>query len=217
MMICGTSLSWYRGKGDKWNESFDLTVKHSMIRLLLTSLLLIVFAKDLSASGWNDYSADIGHGFNIYRMNSFQVCIGGSDSTLLICPSEGDEFGPVVNYVFTESHLLVETLGVMPHPKNSRMQTGNPNQQYYFLIDKITHEVVGPLGSDQFNSNAAVHRKLDWKNPSNPNILRPLLGNLMFLSITVLFFGWPLILVLLIFLVIRHIRKRRRIIEANNA
>lgn len=176
-------------------------------RLLL--LALMIFASgSIFASGWNDYEADIGSGFTIERMNSFQVCIGLTGGNLLLCPEEGGKFGPVENYAFTASHLLVKTLGVMPHPKNPTMPTGDPSKEFYFLVEKQTNKVTGPLSKEEFIANKLVPSNINWESPSNPNILLPLFGSLMFLAIYALLFGWPLILGAIIVLLVIYIRKK---------
>lgn len=188
-----------------------------MIPRMTTCVLVALISTAASASGWNDYSADIGQGFEISRMSSFQVCIGQTNGALLICPREGDEFGPVSGYAFTESHLLVKAYGAMPHPKAPELSTADRDKAFFFLIDKGTLEVAGPFTAEEFHSSSAVPAQIDWTRPENPDVTGALLGAVMFLGIAALIFGWPVVLVLLIAGAFLVLRKRRRAKTAANA
>ena len=61
--------------------------------VVIASLTILTFLLSTSAciaSGWNDYSLGIGDGYNIFRCNSMDVCIGKADGGLILYPDEYD-------------------------------------------------------------------------------------------------------------------------------
>ncbi len=181
-----------------------------MTRYKFTFALLGFLSSGVSASGWNDFNVDIGQGFEISKTSALQVCIGKTNGALLVCPFKGDEFGPVSGYAFTKDNLLVKTYGAMPHPKAPEILTSDKEKDFYFLINKRSYEVIGPITSDQFYSRLEVPAQVVWERPENPNILGPVFGTLLFLVIAALVFGWPLIVVLFILWMLLVFRKKHK-------
>lgn len=181
-------------------------------------LLLCVLLPNLAvASGWNDFTLDIGHGFKVSKSNSFQVCLShASQGFEMICPDlDVGDHGPVVGYLFTDTHLLVRTLGAKPSGDSSGHFTIDADREYFFILDKKAHyphtyQPLGPLGRAEFVSHPAVPLDVDWERPINPNAGALLLFFVFAAALAALYFGWPLLLVVLIVLVVRAVRRRHR-------
>ena len=70
--------------------------------------------------------------------------------------------------------------------------------------------IEGPFDRVAFANRWPVSSgKLQWVSPHNPNFWLPLLGSLLFLSYTLLFFGWPIGALLVAVLVWRFVRRHR--------
>ena len=200
-----------------------MDTRKSTSRIWISGVLLLglgVFGYgQVSASGWNDFSSDIGHGFKISKTSSFTVCLGLMDrGPEIICPHPGTgDYGPIRDYVFTDTHLLVRTFGAKPSPQIAGTFTTDPDRHHYFIVDRhienpYTYQPIGPLDEDIFLAHALVPTELHWQTPTNPDSSAALLGVLMFFGISLLILGWPVILALggvfLFFLVRKFIQGR---------
>jgi hypothetical protein len=166
--------------------------------LLIPALVAVAFvAGGAGAQGWHDYELPIAPGFSIYRMNSFDVCLGTSEGKLLVCPNEYEGVGPLVGYVVTDDSILTEHWGVRPDPLNAAMPDGDSSQRFFFIVSRRTRSVEGPFDRATFASRMPAG-DLQWVRPHNPNFWTPLLGDLMILSFFLLVFALPLGVVLLL-------------------
>jgi len=161
------------------------------------------------ASGWNDYRLEIAPGFAVLRMNNFEVCLGSVEGNLYICPGDfSGQLGPLVQYSVTDSQIYTRHEGAMPHEQNSSMRQGDPSKEYFFVVDRETKEITGPLEANEFHrSYSSGHIK--WQNPKNPKIWTPLLGNLMFFGFYIVFVWWPILIVFLAIVLAIWFWKRR--------
>ena len=177
-----------------------------------------------STSGWNDFSRDIGHGFELSKMNSFQVCIGREGHGLLVCPSfDSGDFGPVTAFSFTENHLLVKTLGAKPSIHIPGHYTSDPDRYLFFVIDKHIdnssfYRPTGPLERAAFQAHPAVPDDIQWQRAtrfaSDPDADVSWFDFLWLLAVAPAVFGWPVLLflspVILLFAVPWMFRRFRR-------
>ena len=200
-----------------------MDTRKSTSRMWISGALLLGLGvlghAQVSASGWNDFSSDIGHGFRISKTSSFTVCLGLMDhGPEIICPHprKGDH-GPIRDYVFTDTHLFVRTHGAKPSPQIAGTFTTDTERQHYFIVDRhienpYTYQPIGPLDRNIFLAHALVPTELQWQTPTNPDTSTALLGVLMFFGISLLILGWPVILALggvfLFFLVRKLIQGR---------
>jgi phosphate/sulfate permease len=162
-------------------------------RALVTTLLLHCGVS--FASGWNDYSLEIAPGFWVYRMNSFEVCLGKTDGKLLICPDEYPGIvGPLIEYAITNELIITRHVGVRPNESNPTMSDGDPTKEYYFATARADHRVVGPLTRAAWEQSKLPNlTSLQWVTPENPNFWVPFIGNVTFLLFALVFWGWPVI------------------------
>ena len=129
------------------------------------------------ASGWNDFQRDIGHGFLLWKADSFDVCIqqrGQPDqgfTSAQVCGSKhkGD-YGPVSGYFFTDEHLLVRTHGAKPS-EIPGLFTTDTSREHFFIIPKqvpepFEYSVTPPLVRDEFYRNPAVPADIQWERPT---------------------------------------------------
>jgi hypothetical protein len=176
-----------------------------MMRRAVTTSILLLSAFACFASGWRDYTLDIGDGYYIFRANSMDVCVGKADHGLILYPDKFANVGPVVRYITTPQHILTRNLGRKSRNlfQGDTFQDVDPSQTFFFVISKGTDEIVGPLSEDEFtgrpevaslgqpnwqtpgDSRAASLGQLNWQTPKNPNFWLPLLGGLMFLAFAI--------------------------------
>jgi len=145
------------------------------------------------ASGWNDYSLEIAPGFTVWRMNSFDVCLAGSNGTLLDCPDAWPgRVGPLVEYAVGDAFIAMRHTGVRPEPRNPLLPGADPTKEWFFLVRRSTNEVIGPLDRPSFEADRRHPSPLVWRTPRNPNFWRPLLGTLLFLAMSAVIVKWPI-------------------------
>ena len=190
-----------------------------MIRLLFVVLLTLMSSRGFAA-GWNDFTLDIGHGFEISKFNSLEVCLSlkaGGD--LLICPArKAPSHGPIDDYAFTENHLLIRTNGAMLADDGSGRYVPDPDREHFFIVDRqienpYSYQPLGPLDAEQFYAMAAVPADFEWQNPGNPNAFAAAIGVFLFLCIALLIYGWPVLLAglaVLLWLIARRLIRGRK-------
>ena len=121
----------------------------------------------------------------------------------------------MVGYFFTDTHLLVRTLGAKPSEDFVGRFTTDADSEYFFILEKRTqypynYQPLGPLSRAEFVSHPAVPLDVDWERPLNPNGGVLLIFFILAAGLAALYFGWPLLLVVLIVLVVRAVRRRHR-------
>lgn len=171
------------------------------MRLCRALVLILLLPISLAfASGWNDYSLEIAPGFFVYRMNSFQICLGRPDGKLLICPEDYPGLvGPLSQYAVTENLIMTRHMGVRPNESNPTVPEGDPQKEYYFAVGRADHRVTGPLTRAEWAGRALPSlSSFEWVAPKNPNFWMPLVGNLTFLVFVLVFEGWPFIIAALV-------------------
>lgn len=190
-----------------------------MMKRITTILSILLSASVCLASGWNDFTLDIGDGYNVFCANSIDVCIGRADGRLILYPRDHDKVGPVVNYISTPDYILTKNLGRTPRNlfEGDTFQEVDPSHVHFFVIVKANDEARGPFSADEFSQQPEVASlgQLDWQIPKNPNFWTPLLGNLMFLAfaipiLAIKFFWITIPLIIAMALLIRHVIKKRR-------
>lgn len=134
--------------------------------------LLVLWSMGAGASGWNDFEKDIGHGFRIWKTDSFSVCLSLLGYSAIVCGdrNKGD-YGPITGYHFTDNHLLVRTIGAKPSDTTAYPYAPDPDRQHYFIVDKqianpYRYVPVGPLDPAQFHANPIVPAVIPWLRPS---------------------------------------------------
>ena len=158
----------------------------------LRSLALIVAAASPApavASGWNDYELAIGGGFQIVRVNSFDICLFGRAGSIYF-PREHPGAGPINAYAITADRVLLRTWGSRPRnsfPGDDYQET-DASRQMYFLVDRSTERLTGPLSRPRFAA-AITGGAPAWVEPANPNVLVPLAGAALFLTVSAMIFS----------------------------
>lgn len=176
------------------NYGYDHSIEKMMkVRILRGSLLImlcfLLCCESSFASGWHDYQLDIGDGYSIFRANSLDVGIGMNDGGLILSPRDYEGVGPIVKYSVTEDLIFARNLGRMDRNlfDGDTYQEIDYGKEYYFIILKDTKQVLGPLNKEAFMGKASALgvTDIDWFSLRNPNLLRPLLGDLIFLGLAV--------------------------------
>ena len=186
---------------------------------ILVILALIFMSDSIHASGWNDYSLDIGDGYAIFRSNSRDVSIGRTSGSLIRYPQMRAEVGPVVAYAMMDEFILTKNAGRAPrnHFESDTFEKADYGKEWYFLIPKATDKPLGPYTKTAFFDVLGERgiQNVEWLEPKNPNFWSPLLGNLMFMAIVILipaikFFYISIPLLILAFWGIMRLLKKRK-------
>lgn len=161
-----------------------------MKRRLTAVGTILLMAPICFASGWGDFSLDIGDGYSVYRCNSLDVCIGKADGSLILYPDKHESVGPVIQYITTPQYVFTKNLGRKHRDmfEGDTFQNIDTSQEFFFIIFKGTDKVAGPLSKDEFMIRPEISGsgQLDWKTPRNPNFWLPLVGNTIFLVVIIL-------------------------------
>ncbi len=85
--------------------------------------------------------------------------------------------------------------------------------EYFFTVDRANEgALVGPLSLAAFSAdpNVAKLPTLEWIEPSNPNSELAIIGMAVFLGITFLIFGLPLLAIVGLVLIVVFLFRARR-------
>lgn len=117
------------------------------------------------------------------------VCIGKSDTSLILCPSDFNNVGPVIKYITTAKYIFTINNGRKPRNEfiGDTFENIDTSKEFYFLITKETDNIIGPMSKIEFEKQPAVTSlaPLEWKTPTNPNFWLPFLGGIIFLALSV--------------------------------
>lgn len=175
-----------------------------------------------SAAGWNDFERDIGHGFRLAKMSSFDVCIYQVGSSAHVCgdKSKGN-YGPVSGYFFTDKHLLVRTHGAKYSEIYKHFKTDTA-REHFFIMKKTSpsrgrNTAIGPLDRDEFYKNPVVPAAIQWKLPtrfgSTNERETSLIGSVIAWPVALLIvFGpiliWPIVFFCIAWWILKRLRNR---------
>ena len=154
----------------RWTD-FCLVSMLTPSRSLLATLLFLWPSFGM-ASGWNDFSREIGYGFRISKTDSFHVCLNLLTYSNIVCGDTGTgDYGPITGYAFTNKHLLVRTTGTKPAPNSGTRFTADWDRELFFIVEKrinnpLFHLPIGPMERDAFLANPAVPAKIRWLRPT---------------------------------------------------
>ena len=186
----------------------------SLSRAPLFLLTLASLPHFACASGWNDYELTIAPGYKIVRCNSLDVCLGNDDGLVIYAPSNYANTGPIVGYSVTDTHILLRTLGQTPRKlfDGDTFENVDPSQEYYFVFYKSNDQLEGPFSLAEFRSHAVVKEigQPEWTKPTNPNMVLPVAGGLMFLAFSAAILGIVIGLVVAIIGVLMSLVRGRR-------
>ena len=133
-----------------------------MTKQLIAATVLLISASSCFATGWNDYQLDIGDGYIIYRHNSIEIGIGRIRGKTLT--GGKSHAGPLQEYAVTDDYIFAWHCG-------RRGRDLDKTKEYWYVIEKITDKVVGPVSREKFNELPEVKAalELDWQRPKNPH------------------------------------------------
>ena len=212
------------------NHSFSSPINMAIKQLLVG--FLILWSGYGLAAGWNDFTRDIGHGFSLWKTDSFHVCIDQVDTYAQVCgdTSKGN-YGPVSGYYFTDEHLLVRTHGAKLRDNSEYFKT-DIDREHFFIIKREVpshgrNSAIGPLDRDEFYDHPAVPAEIQWEPPTRFDLSprskdeRSALENTIITAIAwplalLIFFGPIIIWPIGIFIVVRWIRRRWRMRSRDN-
>ncbi|MDD4181422.1 MAG: hypothetical protein PHE87_07320 [Victivallaceae bacterium] len=192
------------------------------MKLIIFTFAILLLVSTCFASGWNDFTLDIGDGYNIFRANSMDVCIGRTGGSLILYPRNYEKVGPVIRYITTPNHILTKNLGKKSRNllEGDSFQEIDSTMEFFFIISKKSTDIRGPFTKEEFSRlpEVAAIGSLDWQTPRNPNFWLPLLGSLMILSffipVLVIKYFWITIpLILGTFLILHRIKKRKKKVQ----
>lgn len=187
--------------------------------------ILVLYAPVLLGSGWNDYKLDIGDGYSILRANSFEVVLM-HNMNIIISNYEYRDIGPITHYYKNDESIFLKTAGweYRNRYKGDSFKNIDQTITYYFIVNIETKQVDGPLDISDFKENIAVNKagKIEWMKPKNPNFWTPLIGNMLFILVSLIilpvrvwYISIPVILVYGWFVYTQR-KKRRKKNELHN-
>lgn len=159
------------------------------MKIIVAMVVILFVSITCFATGWHDYELDIGDGYRIFRYNSIDVCIGKVGGSLILLPRNYADLGPVVGYFTTQKFIFTKNIGRKDRNlfKGDTFQDLDTTREFYFIITKHSDKIIGPLAESDFVGHPHVSGSgpIEWQVPRNPNLVRPLLGDLMFLAIAI--------------------------------
>lgn len=183
------------------------------VRYLFSLMLLCCTAPTL-ASGWNDFKLPITPQHSIVRANSLDVMLCRDGSGVILNPCNYPGVGPIVEYSVGSSHIFTRNIGRTTRrlSNGATVEDLDSSREYFFVADRNTDAVAGPYSAAQFRANPDVSQAapISWTPARNPNIVLPIFGSIMFLAISAVIFGLPLLLLALVILVVALIVRNRR-------
>ncbi len=176
---------------------------------------VLLLSDKVNASGWNDYELKIDPEYRIVRCNTLEVCLGRTNGgSLIYSPSQFAGTGPIVQYNVTPTHVFLHTLGRSPRNlfAGDTFENVDSTAEYFFILDKATDNLMGPMTAQEFSFHSLVKESdgMTWKVPANPHPEHARDGQVMFMGMTLLIFGLPVMLVSFPILVILFLRYRGR-------
>jgi hypothetical protein len=197
-----------------------LYVLQNKMRSITVILAFLFLSGSVHASGWNDYSLDIGDGYMVFRANSMDVCIGQTGGSLILYPQDYPKVGPVIAYDMKPSFILTKNAGRVRRNQfeGDTFENVDYGSEWYFVIPKATNEPLGPFAEESFMSILKEKgiQDIEWVKPRNPNFWTPLLGSLMFIALAIpilaikfFYISTPLI-ALMVWGFVRLIKKRKQ-------
>jgi hypothetical protein len=170
----------------------DVRPQIETMRVLIGGLLTFLSTSAI-ASGWNDYTMNIAPGFAVSRMNSFEVCLTGSDHSIIICPDDPPTFGPLFAYAVTDRAIITRHFGATRSSANPAMWDADHKREFFFYVTRAGARVQGPYSAAEWeHAKLPALDNVSWKEPRNPNTWTPLVGNAMIAIIALSYIAWPL-------------------------
>lgn len=116
--------------------------------LICSCLGILVF---FGQGGLTDFNRDIGDGYVLYKNNSFDVGIAKAEGNILISPLIYPNLGPLIDYAQTKDRLFTRHYGAKPRNlfEGDTYTETDPTVTWYFVIEKATDYVIGPLTLDE--------------------------------------------------------------------
>ena len=174
-------------------------IEHNTRHALFAMCVVVASVRSVCASGWHDYALQIDPAYEIVRCNSLEVCLDRKNGPLVYVPEDHPRAGPIVGYNVTWSHIFLRTLGRSPRNlfQGDTFEDVDSSVEFFFIVDKSNDKLTGPMSLEEFQSHPIVadQETIKWTKPRNPNIIVPLIGNLMFLAASAIMFGWPVLLI----------------------
>ncbi|GAB5405733.1 MAG: hypothetical protein Aurels2KO_39640 [Aureliella sp.] len=167
---------------------------------------MLLVSQAVLASGWSDYNLPIAPGYEIARCNSFDIGLVDANRSFIYLPEPGGRSGPIIGYIVSPTHIFLRTTGQTPRNRfaGDTYVYADSSVEYFFVVDRSDNSLVGPLTAAEFSAdpNGAALGDPNWIAPKNPHPERAYAGQLMFLAITAVIFGGPILLIgLMIFAV----------------
>lgn len=219
-----------------------LHLGHAVSATLLLIALLFTPIR-ASATGWNDYELQIDPEFWLARNSASEIVLCNSARAIVYHQVDYPGVGRMAEYAVTDSYIFTRHIGSKPRNRfpGDTFEDDDPSREYFFIvrkdgevvggpmdrqeeiIDRVLHitfrkstpHVLGPLNRHEFDAEPAFGKSapIHWQTPKNPNFWTPLLGTLMFLAMSALILGWPVLLVMAVLLpisVMCYSRLRKR-------
>ena len=152
-------------------------------------ILLCVLANFAFSQGWLDFEANIGDGYKIVEANHFDISLCDKNGVLIVGPNEFKGIGPVLKYWTTRDQIFLKCSGFYYRNKFPGDSFPIPDETvlYYFIVNKGTNKVIGPISKECFDSTEIVKKygKQKWQIPASNDFITPYVGTLIFTIISI--------------------------------
>ncbi len=166
---------------------------------ILIILILLCFTGICSAQGYLDYEQHIDDQYLIVRTNAEEIVICNTNHNVVFFPSDYGS-GRILKYAVTKDYIFTQNKG-----------NNNPD---YFILNKHTDKITGPLSLLAFQRNEISSHYVDtlqWKSPKNPHIIIALVTGLVIISYGYLIKYWFILLLFIVPIIILLIKKHKTV------
>ena len=132
----------------------------------IAATVVFSWAFTCMATGFTDFTRDIGDGYILSRSSDMDIYIGTANGSLITYPGSGNTIGPISHYIVTPDHIFTRNLGLKPKtmPAGNTVNSIDSTQEFFFIISKGSNAVQGPFSKSEFSKRPEVATlgNVDW-------------------------------------------------------
>ena len=142
-----------------------------MFKTIIAFVFLFFSTNSAFAQGYTDFEFSIDRNFRFVRCTSLQTIIT-NNGRVCFDPTDYPAVGPINKYSNQAEHIFTKNLGrkLRNQFPNDTFEEIDETVSHFFIIDKTSEKITGPLTKTQFDNNPVVKTagQIRWKHPYNP-------------------------------------------------